>query len=63
MHKQNIADFILYDICKSHNQGAWGINSGIISEVVERWNRDIYVAPHTQVRFHHQAKSSHPIIN
>lgn len=63
MHKQNIADFILYDISKNHGKGVWGVNSGIISEVVEKWNRDVYVTPRTQVKFHHQSKLSHPIIN
>ena len=41
MHKQNIADFILYDMNKNHIPGGFGVNSGLISEVVEGWNRKL----------------------
>ncbi|MBR1600561.1 MAG: hypothetical protein IJ677_03180 [Alphaproteobacteria bacterium] len=56
MHKQNIADFILYDIYKNHVQNGFGVSSGIISDVVEGWNHNVYVTPNESVKFHHNNK-------
>ena len=53
MHKQNIADFILYDMSRNHVKNGFGVNVGIISEVVEGWNRNIYVTPSESVKFYH----------
>ncbi len=57
MHKQNIADFILYDMNKNHIPGGFGVNSGLISEVVEGWNRNIYITPAESIKFHHTNKA------
>jgi len=54
MHKQNIADFILYDMSKNHIKSGFGVNTGIISEVVEGWNRNVYVTPQSGLKFHHE---------
>ena len=57
MHKQNIADFILYDINKSHVKNGFGVDAGVISDVVEGWNQRIYVTPSENIRFSHADKS------
>jgi len=51
MRQQNIANIILYDVTKRRSPQELEINSNLISEVVEGWNRDIYVFPSQSVRF------------
>lgn len=51
MRRQDIANIILYDVAKRHLPQELEINSKLISEVVEGWNRDIYVIPSQSVRF------------
>ena len=63
MHKQNIADYILYDMNKNHIKNDFGVNSSLISEIVEGWNRNIYITPNSRVKFHNQYKSTHFNIN
>lgn len=45
MHKQSIADYILYNMNESRINNGFGINTSIISDVVEGWNRKIYITP------------------
>ena len=63
MHKQNIADFILYDINRNHVKNGFGVDSQIISEVVEGWNRNIYVTPAERIKFHHINKTGYGRLN
>ncbi len=63
MHKQNIADFILYEMNKKYIQNNFNVSANLISEIVDGWNREIYVMPHTQARFHHKQKSVNLTIN
>lgn len=63
MHKQNIADFILYDMNKNHEKSDFYINSGLISEVVESWNRDIYITPNSGIKFYAEPTVSRLKIN
>lgn len=56
MHKQNIADFILYDISRNHVQNGFGVNASAISEVVEGWNQNIYVTPSENIKFCYRQK-------
>ncbi|MBQ8482116.1 MAG: hypothetical protein IJ532_06235 [Alphaproteobacteria bacterium] len=63
MHKQNIADFILYDMNKNHVRSGFGVDSRIISEVVEGWNRNIYITPNERIKFHHINKSGYNGLN
>lgn len=54
MHKQNIADFILYDMAQNRTQDGSGAGSGLISDIVEGWDRNIYVTPPDNIRFFRQ---------
>lgn len=51
MQKTNIADFILYDLAQTKINNDFGINSGIISDVVEGWNNNVYVVPNKTIKF------------
>lgn len=63
MHKQNIADFILYDMKKNHVTCGFGIDAGLISKVVEGWNQNIYVAPNENLKFYRRQKCKAPTVN
>lgn len=54
MYNDNIANFILYDMAKSKPFHNYGVDSNIISEVVEGWNRQIYVFPKQSLIFNHR---------
>lgn len=45
MLKQNIANFILYNLAHTEIQLEPKNSSGLISEVVEGWNNNIYITP------------------
>lgn len=51
MRQQNIANIILYDVAKRYSPQETGVDSSLISEVVEGWNQNIYVVPAQSVRF------------
>lgn len=63
MHKQSIADFILYDISKAKVNGGFEVNSSIISDVVEGWNRNIYVTPNEGIKFNRVINTEHKLLN
>lgn len=50
MYKQNIANFILYNLAHTDIYQGANINKGLISDVVEGWNREIYVTPNQPIR-------------
>lgn len=52
MKQQNIANVILYDISKRRTSAEAIINTGLISEVVEGWNQNIYIIPPQSLRLH-----------
>lgn len=45
MIKQNIAQYIINDLSRNRVPEGFGVNSSVISEVVEGWNQNIYVEP------------------
>lgn len=50
MLKQNIANFILYNLAHTDiHQGAF-VNSTLISDIVEGWNRQIYITPNQPIK-------------
>ena len=50
MYKQNIANFILYNLAHTDMYQGANINKGLISDVVEGGNREIYVTPNQPIR-------------
>ena len=45
MLKQNIANFILYNLEHTDLQQSMKVDTGLISDVVEGWNKQIYITP------------------
>ena len=62
MRQQNIANIILYDVAKRYSPQELEINSNLISEVVEGWNRDINVIPSQSVRFQKNNKQKYVLM-
>lgn len=56
MYNPNIANYILYSLAHEKVENGLGVNSGLISDVVEGWNRQIYVVPNKKIKFHTQNK-------
>jgi len=54
MIKQNIAHYIINDLSRNRVQEGFGINTGVISEIVEGWNRNIYVEPSHSLKVNRQ---------
>ena len=57
MRKQNIADYILFDLAKNQSEKEILINGNIISDVVEAWNKNIYLLPHENIVLSKQPKN------
>ena len=53
MYKQNIANFILYNLAHTDIHRDLNVNKTLISDVVEGWNRQIYVTPNQPIRINH----------
>lgn len=54
MVKDDVANFIIHDLAlKTKVQDGYGVNSGIISDVVEGWNRKVYIVPNKALRLNH----------
>lgn len=54
MIKQNIAHYIINDLSRSRMPEEISVNSSVISEIVEGWNRNIYVEPNHRVKINRQ---------
>ncbi|MEE6206908.1 MAG: hypothetical protein VZR95_02520 [Alphaproteobacteria bacterium] len=52
MLKQNIANFILYNLAHAGIKPEADVNSNLISDVVEGWNRQIYIIPDQPIKIH-----------
>ena len=50
MYKQNIANFILYNLAHTDIYQGVNVNKGLISEVVEGWNQQIYITPNQPIK-------------
>ena len=50
MFKQNIANFILYDLSHTDIHAGLKVNKGLINDVVEGWDKQIYIVPNQQIR-------------
>ncbi len=50
MPKQSIANILLYGMAQQHTPAEFGVDDRIISEVVEGWNRHIYIFPQNGIR-------------
>lgn len=53
--KHNVANFIIHDLSTKYRADeSLGVNSTVISDVVEGWNRKIYVVPYQAVKLNRQ---------
>ncbi|MBP5215208.1 MAG: hypothetical protein J6039_01465 [Alphaproteobacteria bacterium] len=50
MQQRNVADFIFYDLYRKRSTGNFVSDSIGISELIEGWNRDIYVLPKGNIK-------------
>lgn len=62
MYNQNIADYILYSLASERADGNMGVNSSLISDVVEGWNRQIYVVPNKGVKSYMRNNHQYPLM-
>ena len=51
MQEQNIANILLYDMMPKQKPAGLDIDNLIISEIVEGWNKNIYVIPKRSLKF------------
>ncbi len=51
MLKQDIANILLYDIAQKYTPSEFGVDNRIISEMVEGWNKNMYVFPKHNFKF------------
>lgn len=51
MQEQNIANILLYDMMPKQKPAGLDIDNLIISEIVEGWNKNIYVIPKHSLKF------------
>ena len=49
MLKQSIANFILYHLEHTDIQQNIKVDTGLISDVVEGWNRQVYITPNQPI--------------
>ncbi len=55
MQDSKIANYILYDLTKKINvPRGFGVNSNIISDVVEGWDQRVYIVPNQSLKLHHR---------
>ncbi|MDO4162413.1 MAG: hypothetical protein Q4D80_05370 [Pseudomonadota bacterium] len=55
MTTPTFANVIIHDLSSQNRlHENFDINRSIIDEVVENWDRKIYVIPHKALRFHHR---------
>ena len=51
MIKEGLTNFIIHDMSfTSRAEDAFGVNSHVISDVVEGWNRNVFVIPDKAIK-------------
>ena len=62
MQNNDIINVILSDLAHEKVKTGYGVNSGIISDVVEGWNQNIYVVPNKIVLNKHLSNKKFDIM-
>ena len=62
MQKQSIANILLYDMAQKHTPAEFGVDDRIISEVVEGWNRHIYIFPQNGIRLQKNLRKKYDLM-
>ncbi len=54
MQNSKIANYIVYDLSKKiYRPNMSAIHPLVINQVVENWDKQIYIVPHDAVKLHH----------
>lgn len=62
MPKQNIANILLYDMAQKYAPSEFGTDSRVISEVVEGWNKNVYVYPKYSIKFQKRRQKKYDLM-
>ena len=62
MQNKDIINVLLSDLAHEKVKTGYGVNSGIISDVVEGWNQNIYVVPNKIVLNKHSSNKKFEIM-
>ncbi len=60
MIKHTIANFVVNDLAEKYRlQKGYEANYSVISEIVEGWDRQVYVVPNTGLKLQHKEQQKH----
>lgn len=62
MQKQSIANILLYGMAQKYTPAEFGADESIISEVVESWNRHIYIFPQNGIRLQKNRRKKYDLM-
>ena len=63
MQNSKIANYIVYDLSKKiYRPSSLTVNPHIINQVVENWDKQIYIVPNDAVKLHRYSKRKYELM-